>query len=57
MASKFRNAGQTCVSTNRLLVQASVFDAFVAKLSKVMNASLVVGDGMDKDVNQVGTTT
>jgi hypothetical protein len=27
-----RNAGQTCVSTNRLLVQESVHDAFVAKL-------------------------
>ena len=32
MASKFRNAGQTCVSTNRVLVHESVHDAFVDKL-------------------------
>jgi acyl-CoA reductase-like NAD-dependent aldehyde dehydrogenase len=34
-----RNAGQTCVSTNRLLVQESVHDAFVAKLKVELNES------------------
>jgi len=33
MASKFRNAGQTCVSTNRVLVQESVADTFLEKLT------------------------
>src|SRR5262245_15835254 len=32
IASKYRNTGQTCVCTNRLLVQDSVYDAFAAKL-------------------------
>lgn len=32
MASKFRNSGQTCVCTNRILVQDSVYDAFSQKL-------------------------
>ncbi len=33
MASKYRNAGQTCVCANRLYVQAGVYDAFVDKLA------------------------
>jgi succinate-semialdehyde dehydrogenase / glutarate-semialdehyde dehydrogenase len=44
MISKFRNAGQTCVCANRLLVQDGVFDAFAAKLA-VKVAALMVGDG------------
>lgn len=32
LASKYRNAGQTCVCANRLLVQDSVYDEFAAKL-------------------------
>lgn len=44
MIAKFRNAGQTCVAANRVLVQASVHDAFVAKLEAKMRG-LVVGDG------------
>jgi len=44
MASKFRNAGQTCVCANRVLVQDGVYDAFVAKLQAKV-AGLVVGDG------------
>lgn len=44
MASKFRNAGQTCVCANRILVQDGVHDAFVEKL-KHRVATLVVGDG------------
>ena len=44
MASKFRNAGQTCVCANRILVQAGVHDAFVAALVAAVRA-LKVGDG------------
>lgn len=50
MASKFRNAGQTCVCANRILVQDSVHDAFLAKVQERV-AALVVGDGA-----QLGTT-
>ena len=44
MASKFRNAGQTCVCANRILVQSGIHDAFVAKLGERVR-SLKVGDG------------
>jgi succinate-semialdehyde dehydrogenase / glutarate-semialdehyde dehydrogenase len=44
MASKFRNAGQTCVSANRILVQNGIHDRFVARLGEAV-ASLRVGDG------------
>lgn len=50
IVSKFRNAGQTCVCTNRFLVQDGVFDAFTAKLKMAIEA-LKVGDGFDPDVN------
>lgn len=43
MATKFRNAGQTCVCANRLYVHASIREAFVAKLSEAVGA-LRVGD-------------
>ncbi|WP_417320921.1 NAD-dependent succinate-semialdehyde dehydrogenase [Emcibacter sp.] len=36
MASKYRNAGQTCVCANRLLVQDGVYDAFAAKLAEAV---------------------
>jgi len=51
MASKYRNAGQTCVCANRLLVQDGVYDAFAAKL-KVAVEALKVGNGMDAGVTQ-----
>lgn len=38
MASKFRNAGQTCVCANRILVQSGVYDAFADKLAKAVSA-------------------
>jgi succinate-semialdehyde dehydrogenase/glutarate-semialdehyde dehydrogenase len=44
MASKFRNAGQTCVCANRFLVQRGIHDAFVDRLSRAV-AELKVGDG------------
>ena len=49
MASKFRNAGQTCVCANRILVQDGIYDAFAARLREAIGA-LVVGDGMDDGV-------
>ncbi len=49
MASKFRNAGQTCVCANRILVQAGVYDAFAAKLA-VEVGKLVVGSGVEPGV-------
>lgn len=44
MASKYRNAGQTCVCANRIYVQRSVHDAFAAKLTERVKA-LKVGHG------------
>jgi succinate-semialdehyde dehydrogenase/glutarate-semialdehyde dehydrogenase len=44
LISKYRNAGQTCVCANRLLVQDSVYDAFMAKLVAAV-AAFQVGDG------------
>ncbi|SPA14963.1 succinate-semialdehyde dehydrogenase I, NADP-dependent [Cupriavidus taiwanensis] len=46
MAAKFRNGGQTCVSPNRIYVQAKVHDAFVDKLAARVGA-LVVGPATD----------
>ncbi|WP_417329222.1 NAD-dependent succinate-semialdehyde dehydrogenase [Halomonas cupida] len=51
MAAKFRNAGQTCVCTNRFLVQSSVVNAFSEKLAVAMNSELNVGDGTQSGVN------
>lgn len=50
MISKFRNAGQTCVCTNRFLVQDSIYDAFVERMVTAV-ATLRVGAGTDADVN------
>ena len=49
MASKYRNAGQTCVCANRILVQDSVYDSFATKLSEKV-AALTVGRGTDDGV-------
>jgi len=51
IASKFRNAGQTCVCANRLLVQDGVYDAFTTKLTAAVEA-LRVGNGMEDGVTQ-----
>lgn len=51
MASKFRNAGQTCVCANRIYVHDSVYDAFAQKLLTAV-ARLVVGNGADQHVTQ-----
>ena len=51
MASKYRNAGQTCVCANRLLVQDGIHDAFAAKLAEAV-AKLKVGPGLSGEVQQ-----
>ena len=45
MASKFRNAGQTCVCANRLLVQSGIYDAFARRLAERVSA-LTMGPGL-----------
>jgi succinate-semialdehyde dehydrogenase/glutarate-semialdehyde dehydrogenase len=51
IASKYRNAGQTCVCANRLLIQDGIFDAFTAKLKTAVEG-LKVGNGMEEGVTQ-----
>ena len=50
MASKYRNAGQTCVCANRIYVQDGVYDAFAAKLAERLKG-LKVGRGTEAGVN------
>ena len=51
MASKYRNAGQTCVCANRVLVQDGIHDAFAAKMAEAV-AGLTVGAGLEDGVQQ-----
>ena len=50
LASKYRNAGQTCVCANRIYVQDKVYDAFAAKLGEKIKA-FKVGKGTEAGVN------
>lgn len=49
IASKYRNAGQTCVCTNRLFVQAGIHDAFLKKYTKAVK-KLKIGNGTEENV-------
>jgi succinate-semialdehyde dehydrogenase/glutarate-semialdehyde dehydrogenase len=51
LASKYRNAGQTCVCANRFYVQAGVYDAFVAKFAARVK-TMKVGNGFEEGVTQ-----
>ena len=51
LASKYRNAGQTCVCANRILVQDGVYDAFAEKFGKAVR-ELKVGIGTQEGVTQ-----
>jgi succinate-semialdehyde dehydrogenase/glutarate-semialdehyde dehydrogenase len=51
LASKYRNAGQTCVCANRLYVQDSVYDQFVQKLA-VKAKAIKVGNGFEPGITQ-----
>ena len=50
MISKYRNAGQTCVCANRILVQEGCYDAFAEKLAEAVRG-LKMGDGTEEGVN------
>lgn len=50
MASKFRNAGQTCVCANRIFVQNGIYDKFAEKLKQAVLA-LKVGDGLQENID------
>ena len=51
IASKYRNTGQTCVCSNRLLVQDGIYDAFASRLTAKV-AEMKVGNGVDEGVVQ-----
>jgi succinate-semialdehyde dehydrogenase/glutarate-semialdehyde dehydrogenase len=51
MIAKYRNAGQTCVCANRLLVQSGIYEEFAGKLAERV-AQLKVGSGLDEGVVQ-----
>jgi len=51
IASKYRNAGQTCVCANRIYVQDAVYDAFAAKLAEKVG-QMKVGNGLEPGVVQ-----
>ena len=51
IASKYRNAGQTCVCSNRFLVQDGIYDTFAAKLAEAVTG-LKVGNGLEEGVTQ-----
>lgn len=51
IAAKFRNTGQTCVCTNRFIVQSGIHDRFVEKLAEKA-AALKVGNGLDDGTTQ-----
>jgi succinate-semialdehyde dehydrogenase/glutarate-semialdehyde dehydrogenase len=48
IASKYRNAGQTCVCANRLLVQSGIYDRFANRLAEAVSA-MKVGDGLEAE--------
>jgi succinate-semialdehyde dehydrogenase / glutarate-semialdehyde dehydrogenase len=50
MASKFRNAGQTCVCANRFYIHSKVHDEFVAKFDQAVQ-QLKIGNGLDEGIN------
>jgi succinate-semialdehyde dehydrogenase/glutarate-semialdehyde dehydrogenase len=49
MPSKYRNAGQTCVCTNRFIVQAGIYDRFAERLAEA-SKKLKVGNGLEQGV-------
>ncbi|MFW3612634.1 NAD-dependent succinate-semialdehyde dehydrogenase [Staphylococcus caprae] len=49
IATKFRNAGQTCICANRIYVHESIEQEYIEKLTEKVHA-LKVGNGMDEDV-------
>lgn len=52
VASKYRNSGQTCVCTNRFIIQEGVYETFAKKLTAAVKEQLIVGSGFDRGSNQ-----
>lgn len=52
LVSKYRNSGQTCVCTNRFLVQDGIYAAFAARLTQAVQEQLTVGNGLEPGVMQ-----
>jgi succinate-semialdehyde dehydrogenase / glutarate-semialdehyde dehydrogenase len=50
MAAKYRNSGQTCVSSNRILVQSGIYEAFAARFADAAG-KLTVGNGFAEGVD------
>ncbi|MFD1037393.1 NAD-dependent succinate-semialdehyde dehydrogenase [Virgibacillus byunsanensis] len=50
VASKFRNAGQTCVCANRIIVHESIVDVFAEKLAKEVQ-KLTIGNGTEEGID------
>jgi len=50
IASKFRNAGQTCICTNRVYVQESIYESFIEKMKEAVQ-KLKVGNGLQEEVH------
>lgn len=50
IASKFRNAGQTCVCANRIYVQSGIYDLFIEKLSEAVR-QFKIGNGLEAGVD------
>ncbi|UOQ48619.1 NAD-dependent succinate-semialdehyde dehydrogenase [Gracilibacillus caseinilyticus] len=50
MASKFRNAGQTCVCGNRIYVQEGIYDAFIERFAEKVK-SMKLGNGLNSDTD------
>ena len=48
--TKFRNAGQACIASNRILVQENIHDEFVDLLSKKVS-KMQYGNGMERGVS------
>jgi len=52
IASKYRNTGQTCVCSNRFLVQNGIYDQFAHRLTEAVARQLKVGNGLDEGITQ-----
>jgi succinate-semialdehyde dehydrogenase/glutarate-semialdehyde dehydrogenase len=50
LISKYRNAGQTCVCTNRLYIHDVIYDQFIERYTQVVN-DLVLGDGLSESAD------
>ncbi|XP_072316889.1 succinate-semialdehyde dehydrogenase, mitochondrial [Eucyclogobius newberryi] len=52
MGSKFRNSGQTCVCSNRILVQSGVYEEFLQRVGVAMDQELKLGHGIEPTTTQ-----